>query len=201
MIASRIPRSLFRRIVIGKKKRAATLIAALYILNSHGFPLSTGHFEPRDDLLAVAIDYDRVSIAKLAAQYPGGDRVFNHSLNGATQRAGAIERVEAGQVTVGKRHFDYYVDDPRQWNRSGDSAGGKGRASIVAPMPGKVVRILVAAGDEVAAGQGIVVIEAMKMQNEMKAPRAGRVAAIQARENDSVVAGAVLAVIDPTPVG
>ena len=68
-------------------------------------------------------------------------------------------------------------------------------------MPGKVVRILVAAGDEVAAGQGIVVIEAMKMQNEMKAPRAGRVAAIQARENDSVVAGAVLAVIDPTPVG
>jgi len=123
--------------------------------------------------------------------------VYSILVDGASHEV----RVEAGQVTVGKRHFDYYVDDPRQWNRSGDSAGGKGRASIVAPMPGKVVRILVAAGDEVAAGQGIVVIEAMKMQNEMKAPRAGRVAAIQARENDSVVAGAVLAVIDPTPDG
>jgi biotin carboxyl carrier protein len=66
-------------------------------------------------------------------------------------------------------------------------------------MPGKVVRILVAVGDEVEAGQGIVVVEAMKMQNEMKTPRAGRVAAIQAKENDSVVAGAVLAVIDPEP--
>jgi biotin carboxyl carrier protein len=49
----------------------------------------------------------------------------------------------------------------------------------------------------VEAGQGILVVEAMKMQNEMKAPRAGRVASIQAKENDSVVAGAVLAVIEP----
>jgi biotin carboxyl carrier protein len=63
-------------------------------------------------------------------------------------------------------------------------------------MPGKVVRILAAAGEEVAAGQGIVVVEAMKMQNEMKAPRAGRVIAITVRENDSVNAGAVLATIE-----
>jgi biotin carboxyl carrier protein len=108
-------------------------------------------------------------------------------------------RVDAGQVTVAKRHFDYQVDDPRQWKRSGDTAGGQGRAAILAPMPGKVVRIMVALGDEVEAGQGIVVVEAMKMQNEMKAPRSGKVAAIQVKENDSVVAGAVLAVIDPAP--
>jgi biotin carboxyl carrier protein len=108
-------------------------------------------------------------------------------------------RVEAGQVTVGNRRFDFTIDDPRQWKRSSDAAGGQGRAAILAPMPGKVVRILVAAGDEVEAGQGIVVVEAMKMQNELKAPRAGRVAAIHAKENDSVVAGAVLAVIDPEP--
>jgi biotin carboxyl carrier protein len=105
-------------------------------------------------------------------------------------------RVEAGQVTVGNRRFDYQIDDPRQWKRSGDAAGGQGRAAILAPMPGKVVRILVAVGDIVEAGQGIIVVEAMKMQNEMKAPRAGRVAAIHAKENDGVVAGAVLAVID-----
>ncbi len=123
--------------------------------------------------------------------------VYSILVDGASHEV----RVEAGQVTVGKRRFDYLVDDPRQWKRSGDAAGGKGRASIVAPMPGKIVRIIAAVGDEVEAGQGIVVIEAMKMQNEMKAPRAGRVAAIHGRENDSVIAGAVLAVIDPRPAG
>jgi biotin carboxyl carrier protein len=106
-------------------------------------------------------------------------------------------RVEAGQVTVGTRRFDYEIDDPRQWKRSGGTAGGEGRAAIAAPMPGKVVRILVTEGDEVEAGQGIIVVEAMKMQNEMKAPRAGRVGSIPVKENESVAAGAVLAVIEP----
>ena len=110
-------------------------------------------------------------------------------------------RVDAGQVTVGNRRFDFHIDDPRQWKRSEDAAGGQGRAAILAPMPGKVVRILVAIGDEVEAGRGIIVVEAMKMQNEMKAPRAGRVATIQVKENDSVVAGAVLAIIDPATTG
>lgn len=105
----------------------------------------------------------------------------------------------AGQVTVGQRRFDFEVDDPRQWKRSDAAAGGRGHASIVAPMPGKVVRILVAVGDAVEAGQGVVVVEAMKMQNEMKAPRAGQVSAIPVKENDSVVAGATLAVIDAAP--
>jgi biotin carboxyl carrier protein len=58
------------------------------------------------------------------------------------------------------------------------------------------VRVLVAIGDEVETGQGIVVVEAMKMQNELRAPRVGRVAAIQAKENDRVNAGAVLAIIE-----
>jgi biotin carboxyl carrier protein len=121
--------------------------------------------------------------------------VYSILVDGASHEV----RVEAGQVTVGNRRFDYEIDDPRQWKRSGDAAAGQGRAAIVAPMPGKVVRILVAAGDQVETGQGILVVEAMKMQNEMKAPRAGRVASIQAKENDSVVAGAVLAVIEPEP--
>ena len=123
--------------------------------------------------------------------------VYSVLVDGASHEV----RVDAGQVTVGNRRFDYQVDDPRQWKRSGDAAGGQGRAAILAPMPGKVVRILVAVDDEVEAGQGIIVVEAMKMQNEMKAPRAGRVAAIQVRENDSVVAGAIMAVIDPAKPG
>jgi biotin carboxyl carrier protein len=59
-----------------------------------------------------------------------------------------------------------------------------------------VIRVLVAVGDEVTEGQAIVVVEAMKMQNELKAPRAGRVTSIAVKANDSVIAGAVLAVIE-----
>lgn len=133
-----------------------------------------------------------VSYNTLVEVEPG---VYSILVDGASYEA----RVDAGQVSVGKRRFDYQVDDPRQWKRSGGAAGAHGRAAILAPMPGKIVRILVATGDEVQEGQGIIVVEAMKMQNEMKAPRAGRVADIEVKENDSVIAGAVLAVIDPTP--
>ena len=62
-------------------------------------------------------------------------------------------------------------------------------------MPGRVVRVLVAAGADVAAGQGLVVVEAMKMENELRAPRAGRVAEVAVREGEAVDAGALLAVI------
>jgi len=137
---------------------------------------------------------DPISHATVVEVEPG---VYSILVDGASHEV----RVEAGQgdagnATVGKRRFDYQIDDPRQWKRSASAEGGQGRAAILAPMPGKVVRILVAVGDEVEAGQGIVVVEAMKMQNEMKAPRAGRVAAIQVKENDSVVAGAILAVVE-----
>lgn len=120
--------------------------------------------------------------------------VYSILIDGASHEV----RVGGGYVTVGNRRFEYEVEDPRQWRRSGDSAGGGGRATITAPMPGKIVRILVSIGEEVEAGEGVVVVEAMKMQNEMKAPRAGKIAAINVKENDSVNAGAVLAVIEPS---
>jgi len=80
--------------------------------------------------------------------------------------------------------------------RRGDGArGGAGVATIMAPMPGKVVRVLVAPGAAVEADQGIVVVEAMKMQNELKAPRAGRVISVAAKEGATVAAGETLATI------
>jgi biotin carboxyl carrier protein len=79
--------------------------------------------------------------------------------------------------------------------RSGKQ-GREGVETITAPMPGKVVRVLVAPGDAVEAGQGLVVVEAMKMQNEMKASLAGRVATVPAREGATVAAGEVLATIE-----
>jgi biotin carboxyl carrier protein len=104
-------------------------------------------------------------------------------------------RIIGNEISIGGAHFAIEVDDPRQWKRSAGSADSSGRASLTAAMPGKIVRVLVVVGDEVAAGQGVLVIEAMKMQNELKAPRAGRVTAIEVKENDSVNAGASLATI------
>jgi biotin carboxyl carrier protein len=105
-------------------------------------------------------------------------------------------RVEGDQIAIGGHRFRYEIDDPRQWRRSQSGAGIHGAISIVAPMPGRIARVLAAAGDLVAAGQGIVVVEAMKMQNELKTPRDGRVTAIEVKEDDRVNAGAILAMIE-----
>ena len=118
--------------------------------------------------------------------------VYSVLIDGASYEV----RVSGDQITVNGRSIALRIEDPRQWKRSSGAAGAHGKASITAPMPGKVVRVLVAVDMKVAAGQGIVVVEAMKMQNELKAPRDGRVTAVKVRENDSVNAGAVLAVIE-----
>jgi biotin carboxyl carrier protein len=70
-----------------------------------------------------------------------------------------------------------------------------GPQRIDAPMPGKVVRVLVKVGDEVAEGQGLVVVEAMKMENELKSPKAGKVAELHAVEGAAVESGAKLVVV------
>jgi biotin carboxyl carrier protein len=71
-----------------------------------------------------------------------------------------------------------------------------GPARLTAPMPGRVVRVLRAPGADVAAGDGLVVIEAMKMENELRSPRAGRVHEVTVREGQAVEAGALLMIVD-----
>jgi biotin carboxyl carrier protein len=99
-------------------------------------------------------------------------------------------------VTIEGFRFEIEVRDPRRWSRRTAGAGGGTVQSILSPMPGKVVRVLAAAGDEVVVGQGIVVVEAMKMQNELKANRKGRVLMVSAKEGATVTAGELLATIE-----
>ncbi|MGE0393129.1 MAG: biotin/lipoyl-containing protein [Vicinamibacterales bacterium] len=84
------------------------------------------------------------------------------------------------------------------WARRGGEGGaaGKGPQKITAPMPGKIVKVLVKAGDAVAARQGVVVVEAMKMENELKVARAGTVKEVKAVEGASVEAGSVLVIVE-----
>jgi biotin carboxyl carrier protein len=100
-------------------------------------------------------------------------------------------------VVIGGRRFAFEVDDPRSLQgRRGAGAGAAGPRALKAPMPGRVVRVLVGVGDEVVEGQAIMVIEAMKMQNELKSPKAGRVVRVAAGVGDTVGAGDVLAVVE-----
>ena len=89
------------------------------------------------------------------------------------------------------------IIDPKRL-RSGQNSGGHhhGVAQIVAQMPGKVVRVHVEAGAAVEKGAGVIVVEAMKMQNEMKSPRAGVVVSVNVKPGDTVNAGDVLAVLE-----
>ena len=100
-------------------------------------------------------------------------------------------------VLIDSRRYGFEVNDPRSLQgRRGAGAGAAGPRAVKAPMPGRVVRVLVAAGEEVAEQQGVVVIEAMKMQNELKSPKAGRVVRVAVAEGDTVGAGDVLVVVE-----
>ena len=99
-------------------------------------------------------------------------------------------------VHVGGRAVPVTVVAPgRRRSASDSTASTSGPVSIVAPMPGPVVKVLVAPGDTVTARQGLVVIEAMKMENELRAPRDGTVAEVRTREGAPVDANVVLVVI------
>jgi biotin carboxyl carrier protein len=80
--------------------------------------------------------------------------------------------------------------------RGEGTAAGSGPQQLTAPMPGKVARVLVAAGDAVEARQGLVVVEAMKMENGLRSSRAGRVKAVRVSEGQSVEAGALLVIVE-----
>src|SRR5258708_15288939 len=89
------------------------------------------------------------------------------------------------------------IEGRRHRARGAAVDSGSGPQRVVAPMPGKVVRVLAAPGDAVKARQPLVVVEAMKMENELRADRDGTVAEVHAREGLLVEAGALLVVINP----
>jgi biotin carboxyl carrier protein len=99
-------------------------------------------------------------------------------------------------IYIDGREFLAELDDPRQLRRGGGASSvEEGRQNILAPMPGKIVRVLVEPGGAVEAGQGVLVVEAMKMQNEIKSPKQGRVERINVSQGQAVNLGEVLAVI------
>jgi len=135
-----------------------------------------------------------------------GDRV---AVNAANTASGVLSMLIGGesyeivanpsqqQIAIGGVRYSVEVRDPRSWRTRRARAGAQdGAKKIVAPMPGKVVRVIAQPGTAVEQGSGVIVIEAMKMQNELKSPKKGRVAKVLVGEGAAVNAGDVLAVIE-----
>ena len=101
------------------------------------------------------------------------------------------------EIQVGGERYTVEVRDPRSLRaRRGRGASSDGPKKIIAPMPGKVIRILAVEGTHVEVGQGVIVIEAMKMQNELKSPKKGVVKKMMAVEGATVNPGDALAVVE-----
>jgi biotin carboxyl carrier protein len=120
--------------------------------------------------------------------------IFSVLLNGESHQIRIAPRPD-GTLTLHTGLAEYHAEviDPRSWRgRRHGAAEAEGCQQITAPMPGKVVRLLVKQGDSVEAGQGLLVVEAMKMQNEIRSPKSGKIEKLFAQEGQPVNAGEVL---------
>jgi biotin carboxyl carrier protein len=150
--------------------------------------------EGRDGQYRASIDGEPA--VEVAAQIlrPG---VLSLHIDGKTYRCVLEESAEGTAILLAGKRRLYRVDDPRSLkSRRSRHGGAEGPKTVTAPMPGRIVRVLTSVGDAVEAHQGVVVIEAMKMQNELKSPKAGKVVQLRVEPGGTVAAGDVLAVIE-----
>lgn len=141
-------------------------------------------FECRIDGRLIEADFAQISTG-----------IYSILIGGCSLEIHVEPRGQTLRITTGAREFVATVADPRRYRKGASSILAEGRQQVTAPMPGKVIRVLVKAGEAVKAGQGIVVIEAMKMQNEVKSPKAGTIEKLLVAEEQPVNAGDALAVV------
>jgi biotin carboxyl carrier protein len=126
-----------------------------------------------------------------------GDGTPGDHSGGRSYRCVRVLFADEETIAVDRRQHRVVVIDPRSLRARRKRPGaGNGTLQIKASMPGRVARVLVAPGEAVVAHQAIVVIEAMKMQNELKAARDGRIVEVRVTAGDKVASGQVLAVLE-----
>jgi biotin carboxyl carrier protein len=162
---------LFEATVDGRRLRVEVRSdGARYTVTVDGRPLEVDHVETADRFSSLIVDGHSHDVG--LERRPGGYAVL---VNGEAKAVDLAEAVRGASLPAQRP---------------------PGPTALAAPMPGRVVRVLVEPGQEVAVGEGLVVVEAMKMENELRAPRAGRVREVVAREGEAVEAGAPLVVVD-----
>lgn len=145
-------------------------------------------------LYAVTVDGQRHEVDSLVLPHGAvsmllGDDSYNVDFEERGDEVGVLVRSEV-------LRFDIADERRLRMRAAAASFQVEGKQTITAPMPGKIVKIFVKPGDEVQEGQGLVVVEAMKMENELKAPRAGKVTEVFAVEGTAVENGAKLVVVE-----
>jgi biotin carboxyl carrier protein len=127
-----------------------------------------------------------------------GGKSFHVRIAPAVERTGGMTAPDSNlySAEIDGASYTVSVGDPRRWNRSRSAMAPEGRQQITAPMPGKVVHLLVVEGQQVEAGHGLIVIEAMKMQNEIRCRAAGTIGRLLVREGQAVTAGESLLIIE-----
>jgi acetyl/propionyl-CoA carboxylase alpha subunit len=148
---------------------------------------------PKAEASHVTLAVDGRAVEPDAIRISGG--VYSILLGGKSLEVTVEETLGGLLLRANGREFQVELFDPRSWRR-GRGAGIEleGRQQLIAPMPGKIVRVLVAAGQKVGTGDGLLVIEAMKMQNEIRSPKSGIVEKV-AQEGQTVNAGEILAIV------
>lgn len=141
----------------------------------------------------VRLDGREISVNTLQA----GENRLSLILNGKSFEV-RQQRVGGNlQVFVGNKAFQVVVRDPRSLrNRKQTASAEAGPQKVIASMPGKVVRVIAVEGQKISAGQGIVVMEAMKMQSELRSPKEGTLTKLHATVGMNANAGDVLAIVD-----
>jgi biotin carboxyl carrier protein len=117
-------------------------------------------------------------------------------ISGRSYEVGIERHTDGYRIVLPGESLDVRLRSTHQGSGSAVTRSGVGPARLEAPMPGKIVRVLTAVGEEVTVDQGLIVMEAMKMENELRAPRAGRVQTIHVSEGQAVETGAVLVALD-----
>jgi biotin carboxyl carrier protein len=156
---------------------------------NHAVELERSENRWRISLDGASIDADAVELTP---------NVFSILMNGQAHEIRVIPSSN-GALTLqtGHQEFTAEVADPRAWRgRRHGHLEAEGRQQVIAPMPGKVVLVLVQQGEKVQAGQGLLVVEAMKMQNEIRSPKSGTVERLLVQQGQPVNAGQALAWID-----
>lgn len=154
---------------------------------THTLEFSRAEHKVQGSIDGVAVEADCIEIA------PG---VYSLLIEGHPFETSFEPFGDELRITIDGTEFAARVRDPRKWQRNHTAAVSSDvRQNVLAPMPGRVVRVLVTAGEIVLAGQGIAVVEAMKMQNEVRSPKAGKIERLLVKEGQSVNTGETIAVI------
>lgn len=154
---------------------------------AHMLEMSLSGHTPQWTIDGTALEADCIEIAT---------GIYSILLGGRSFEASVQPFGEELHIAIGGEEFTARLRDPRKWQRNHSAAAtSEDRQNVLAPMPGRVVRVLVASGETVKAGQGLAVVEAMKMQNEVRSPKAGKIERLLVKEGQAVNAGETIAVV------